>query len=189
VSAIGRRGISLVGFLVALTVLSFVFIPFFLAFQQSRTGTQRSLNGLVAANVAASVMERYRAKPFKTLEALLLGLDPAKVQESTNVINGPFERNPPRPDVLERQLHRAGATSFDAEIWLSYFPEPNPDPDSRDFPEARQRIAVRVVVLWKDRMSGGTMLDQRYVLTTVVHNERYGSKPSLRRLIERGGEN
>ena len=44
-----KRGVSLVGFLVAVAALSFVLIPFYLAFQTTRTGTVQSLNSLVAA--------------------------------------------------------------------------------------------------------------------------------------------
>lgn len=181
-----RRGVSLVGFLVAVSVLSFVLIPFYMAFQTSRTGTVRSLNALVATNVASSVLERYRSKPFKTLDYLLLGYDPENPPATTQVINGPFEAWPPQPDVIEREVHRSGVTVFDAEIWLSYFPNPNPSPDGADLVTARQRILIRVLVRWQDRMARGNLLTQEFSLSTIVHNEAFSNKPSLRRLTTRG---
>ena len=182
------RGVSLVSFLLAVTILSFVLIPFYLALQTSRTGTVRSLNALDASNVAASVLERYRSIPFRILENQLLGLDPETPPESTRIISGPFQTHPIHPNVREEEVHRSGPIIFDADIYLSYFPEPNPNPDSPDFALGRQRILIRVVVRWQDRLPDGGFRPQEFSLSTVVHNESFSSNPSLRRLTSRGTE-
>ncbi len=183
-----RRGVSLVGFLVAVAALSFVLIPFYLAFQTTRTGTVQSLNSLVAANVASSVVERYRAKTFRQLEALMMKLDPDKMEMSTRYINGPFQSDPPKVTVSEPEVHRSGITTFDADIFLSYFPRPNPDPDSPTFERQRRRMKILVVVTWRDRIGRNIYRDHEFQLATIVHDEKFAAKPSLKRLTEVGGD-
>lgn len=181
------RGISLVGFLIAVAALSFVLIPLYLAFQTTRRGTVRSLNSLMGANVAASVLERYKAKTFSELEGLMLGLDIEELQNSTRFINGPFQSSPPKTSVEEVEIHRSGLVTFDADIYLSYFPRPNPNPDDPSFTEQRQRMFIRVRVKWEERFGRSGRKQHDFVLSTIVHNEKYSLKPSLKRLTS--GEN
>ena len=177
-----KRGVSLVGFLVAVAALSFVLIPFYLAFQTTRTGTVQSLNSLVAANVASSVIEKYKAKTFRELESLMMKLDPEKLEMSTRYINGPFQTIPPSVTVSEKEVHRSGVTIFDADIYLTYFPKPNPDPDSPLFNRGRKRMKIRVVITWKDRVGRNIFRPHEFQLATIVHDEKYAAKPSLKRL-------
>jgi len=182
-----RRGVSLVGFLIAVAALSFVLIPFYLAFQTTRTGTVQSLNSLVAANVASSVVERYRSKTFRELEGLMLKLDPERLETSTRYINGPFQTTPPSVTVREGEVHRSGTTVFSADIVLAYFPTPNPDPDGTGFNDLRQRMRIDVTVSWRDKVGRDVVRNHTFTLATVVHNETYAAKPSLRRLTETEG--
>lgn len=185
-SRVRRAGVSLVGFLVAVAALSFVLIPFYLAFQTTRTGTVQSLNSLVAANVASAVIERYRAKTFSELEGLMLRVDPEKFEYSTRYINGPFQTTPPSVTVREPEVHRSGLTVFNADVTLAYFPLPNPDPDSPSFRELRQRMQITVRVNWRDHVGKSIFRSHDFTLRTMVHNEQFSAKPSLRKLTEGG---
>lgn len=181
-----RKGVSLVGFLIALAALSFVLIPFYLAFQTTRSGTVQSLNSLVAANVASSVIERYRAKSFRELEALMMKVDLEDLESSTRFINGPFQTIPPSVTVAENEVHRSGVSTFDAFVYISYFPEPNPDPDAVDFRQKRQRIKIEVEIKWRDHIGKQKFRDHQFELATIVHNEKFAAKPSWRKMNEGG---
>jgi len=105
-------------------------------------------------------------------------------QESLiDIVNGPFDTDPPRPDIEEKDLRR-GNLIFDRYTYLSYFPFANPNPQSEDFRRLRQRIRVRVVVTWKEKVGHGKYRTLSYDLSTVVHNEKYNPKPALTRLRE-----
>lgn len=182
----GRHGISLLGFLVAVALLSFVLIPFYLAFQTSRVGTARSINSLMAANLASSQIERLRGLPYGNLELILLGLQPGQ-EALVDQVNGPFEAFPPRPDIVEAGAGRQGNIIYDRETYLSYFPQANPSPDDELFRLLRQRILVRVVMRWKEKISPGRFRQQSFVLSTIVHNEKYNPKPALTQLMQGQG--
>jgi hypothetical protein len=174
-----RRGTSLVGLLIGAAILSSVIIPLFLAFQSTRKGSVRSLNSLIGANVSAAIIERYKSKSFSELEGIMMGLDPDNMEVSTKYINGPFQTVPPKPSIIENEVHRAGNVIFNAAIYLSYFPEPNPNPDSPDFNIMRKRMTIIVDVSWNERTTPGNFVIQHFTCTTMVHDEKYSSKPSL----------
>ena len=117
----------------------------------------------------------------------MMKLDPEKLEMSTRYINGPFQTNPLSVTLSEKEVHRSGVTTFDADIYLSYFPKPNPDPDSPLFDQGRKRMKIRVVITWKDRIGRNIFRDHEFQLATIVHDERYAAKPSLKRLTG-GGE-
>lgn len=174
-----RSAVTLVGLLIGATILSSVIIPFYLAFQATRRGSARSLNSLVGANVSAAIMERYKAKSFSSLEGLMMNLDPEAMVNSTKYINGPFQTIPLKPSVIENEVHRAGKVIFNAAIYLSYFPEPNPNPDDLNFTMMRKRMTIRVDVSWNERTQPGQFVVQHFTCTTMVHDEKYSSKPSF----------
>lgn len=174
-----RNAVTLVGLLIAATILSFVIIPFFLAFQSTRRGTSKSLNSLIGANVAAALMEKYKARTFSELEGLMLGTDPEQLQNTTKYINGPFQTDPPQPSVLENEVHRAGNVIFNGAITLSYFPEPNPDPDDPMFLMNRKRMKISVTVSWNERNKPGQYVTHNFTCSTMVHDEKYATRPSF----------
>ncbi len=178
-----RRGVSLVGFLIAVALLSFVLIPFYLAFQTSRVGTARSINSLMGANLASSQIERLRGLPYKNLEVILLGLRPGQ-EALVDLVNGPFDASPPRPDIVEAEAGRQGNLIYDRDTFLSYFPSPNPSPDDDNYRLLRQRILVRVVVRWKEKIGQGRYRKQNFTLSTMIHNEKYNPKPALTQLMQ-----
>ena len=174
-----KKAVTLVGLLIAATILSFVIIPFYLAFQATRRGTSKSLNSLIGANVAAAIMEKYKAKTFIELESLMLKLGSEQLQNSTRYINGPFQSDPPEPSVLENEVHRAGNVIFNGAITLSYFPQPNPNPDDPSFQMLRKRMKIQVDVSWNERNVPGQFLTHHFTCTTMVHDEKFASKPSF----------
>lgn len=182
----GRRGVSLLGFLVAVALLSFVLIPFYMAFQTSRVGTVRSINSLMAANLASSQIERLRGLPYGNLEMILLGLQSGQ-EAMVDQVNGPFDAVPPRPDIVEKEAGRQGVIIYDRDTYLSYFPQPNPSPDHEQYRLLRQRILVRVVVRWKEKVAANRYRDQSFSLSTVIHNEKFNPKPALTQLMQAQG--
>jgi len=177
-----KRGVSLIGLLIGAAILSAVIIPFYLAFQATRRGGATSLNSLIGANVAAGLMEKYKAKTFSNLEALMLGIDPEHLENSTKYINGPFQAVPPLPTVIERETHRAGKVIFNGSIYISYFPEPNPNPDSPDFDLNRKRLKITVDVSWNEKVSTSKFRTQHFIISTMLSDEKFSSRPSYKAL-------
>ncbi len=172
------------GVLLAVTVLSFVVLPFYLAFDTSRKATVKSSHMLLAANYASSLMEKYKQMEYAGLERLLLHLPEGDSPPDLSSLRGPFEPYSSRPDVVEKHVEQG--VELQAEIYLSYFPDPEPDPESPRFYEARRRILIKIVVSWEERgRKRGSALLRSIELAAVVHDEAYRPRPSLARL---GGE-
>lgn len=183
-----RRGFSLLGLLMAVTAASFLILPLFLSFQTSRRGATRNLYAIQAASLATAQIERLERLTYRRLEAIQLGqadLAQARDPEAVwpDVISGPFEARPQRPDLIEEAITRQGRIQFDRHTYLSYFPDPEPDPDALDFVEKRRRMRIRVVVLWDEPTGNGDTRPRSFELSTMVHDEGYNPKPSLRSLL------
>lgn len=184
-----RQGYSLLGLLVAVTAISFLLLPLFLSFQTSRRGASRSLHVLTATNLATAQIEKLKRLTYRRLETILLGIGDMTDAEDEDlqwpdVINGPFESVPERPDLVEEEVHKEGKTIYRRLTFMSYFPEKNPNPDAEDFLEKRRRMLLRVQVQWDEPLPNGRSTPRKFELRTVVHDETYNPKPSLRGLIE-----
>ncbi len=183
----GRRGYSLLGLLVAVTAVSFLLLPLFLSFQTSRTGATRSLHELTAVNLATAQIERLKRLSYRRLEALLFGIGSIEATqredfEWPDVVNGPFEVTPETPDLDEPEAYREGPVVFHRKTFLSYFPDKNPDPNLPGFDRARRRMRIRVTVAWHEPHGPRATVPRSFELQTMVHDESYNPKPSLRRL-------
>lgn len=182
-----RRGFSLVSVLLGVTVVSFLLLPLFLHFQTARAGARRNAHSLTASALASAQIEKLRRLTFRRVEALLLtqgSIEDVERDEVPwpNVLSGPFETRPERPDLVETEAHREGNTVYERLTYLSYFPDPDPDPDSVEFDQARRRIRIRVVIGWNEPIAGGRTSPRHFEVSTMVQDEGYNPKPSLRRL-------
>lgn len=189
-----RAGFSLLGLLMAVTALSFLLLPMFLSFQNARHGAVRTTHVLTATTLANAQIERLRRLTYRRLETILLTqAEIGDVEQDEvrwpDIINGPFESEPERPDIVEEDVYREGSTTFTRLTFLSYFPTKNPNPDAPGFVEARRRMRIRVVVQWDEAVrgtgAGGRAGRSRreFALQTMVHDEAYNPKPSLRSLL------
>lgn len=178
-----RRGLSLVGFLVAAVLLSVVLIPLFMLFQSSRQTTSNSINSILAAQLISTQIEKLKALPFRKLERYIVNPTrpnlPDGEPDIPDIIAGPFEADPETPDIVEDGLFRSGGVAFDRLTFIAYFPEPNPDPGSPDFFRNRQRIRLRVLVRWTESGAGNIPQARKLVMSTIVQNENYHPKPAL----------
>jgi hypothetical protein len=172
-----RRGVGLFTVLVALLILSFVLIPLMSAFHGSRLGAEKSINYLIAANLITSQIEAMRARPFRELESYILGLKGTFAPRQVDFLNGPFEASPEIPDVVDKGVFKTGDTTFDRYTFIAYFPVGNPDPGRPDTFLMRQRIRVRVDVLWKERFKGTQVREARQSASTLVQNENFNPRP------------
>ncbi|MBW7875355.1 MAG: hypothetical protein H3C47_05145 [Candidatus Cloacimonetes bacterium] len=187
----GFRGLSLVEVLAATALMAMLLVPIFLMLQYSTKAIYRSQNDIMATSLAVSKIEELRSFPFHKLENILLGLHPEDGSRldgevPRNLLVGPFEMSPPRPDIVEMNFYRSGSTEFHRYTWLSYFPLANPDPNHKDFDRMKKRILVRVQIFWKDRLSRTVAVDQELSFESVIHDENYNPKPGFNRFFGEG---
>lgn len=161
--------------LVALVIISFAMIPLFSSFQGSRMGVEKSIHHLIAANLITTQLEAFRARPFREIDEYLLGF--RGVPKYLDVVNGPFETQPERPDVIEKSVYRSGDVTFDRYSFLSYFPRHNPSPEAPDHWLQRQRIRVRCDVLWSEAVKDGQPRQLKLSAATMLHNEVFNPQP------------
>lgn len=179
---------SLIGVMLGITVVSFLLLPLFLHFQTARTGAKRNAHSLTATSLATAQIEKLKRLTFRRLETILLTQGTIESVEREdiqwpNVLNGPFEAPRERPDIVEEEAYVEGKIRYQRLTYLSYFPDPNPNPDSPEFDQARRRIRIRVVVLWEELLAGKRTSPRRFELSTMVHDESYNPKPSLKQLV------
>lgn len=183
-----RRGLSLVGVLLGVTVVSFLLLPLFLHFQTARSGARRNAHSLSATALATAQIEKLKRLTYRRLETILLTSGTiSSVEEEDirwpNVLSGPFEHPVERPDLVEPEVSREGDVTYDRLTYLSYFPEPNPDPDDPKFDTHRRRIRIRVRIEWDEPLGTRRRSRRRFEMSTMVHDEGWNPKPSLRRLV------
>ncbi|MCO4783093.1 MAG: prepilin-type N-terminal cleavage/methylation domain-containing protein [Candidatus Cloacimonetes bacterium] len=176
-----KRGMTLVEVLAALAVLSALLVPIFLMISFSSKAVYRSTNDILAASVALERIEKLRSLPYFKMENILLGFDENMTQRppSSKVLFGPFETYQEQPDIVQPNCYTSGSVVFQCYTYLSYFPEPNPDPNDPKFDEKRKRIRAKVRIFWKDRLSSSVYVDQDLTFDTLIHDENYNPKPLL----------
>lgn len=186
-----RRGMSLVEVLAATALMAMMLVPIFLMMQYSSRAIYRSQNDIMATSLAIAKLDELRSLPYHKLENILLGLHPEDGSRMDgevprNLLVGPFEATPPRPDILEPAFYRGGGTEFHRYTWLSYFPEANPNPNAKEFDQMKKRIRVKVQIFWKDRLSKTVALDQELSFESIIHDENYNPKPGFNRFMGGG---
>ncbi len=180
-----ETGVSLVGFLVASLLFSIVLIPLFMLFQSSRQTTSNSINFVVASQLIGTQFEKLKALPYRRLERYIVNPSrpvlPDGQPDIPDIVNGPFEKTPEEPDIVEDNLVTSGGATFDRLTFIAYFPEGNPSPVSPDFFKLRQRIRIRVLVRWQEQGAGAVVQHRKLAMSTLVENETFHPKPMLDR--------
>lgn len=184
-----RGGFSMLGVLMGVAIISFLLMPLFLHFQSARTGARRNAHSLTAATLATTQIEKLRRLTYRRLESILLTQGTVESVEREeiawpNVIAGPFEEPVERPDIIEKAVAREGQITYHRLTFLSYFPRPNPNPNSPEFDRDRRRMRVRVQVRWDEPLGPKRFTPRRFEVSTMIHDEGYNPKPSLRQLVE-----
>lgn len=178
-----RRGISLVGILVATVLFSVTLIPLFMLFQSSRQTTMTSIQHIVASQLVTTQIEKLKVLPFRRLERYIVNpgrpLLPDGLPDIPDIVTGPFEKEPEQPDIVEEALLSSSGVTYDRLSYIAYFPKGNPDPSLPDFRRSRQRIRIRVVVRWKEPEKGEEQT-RKLAMATIVQSENYHPKPDLR---------
>ena len=70
-STSGNKGITLVEILVALSVASLVMLPIILLFGVTEKVTYKSINEVVACNLALQKVEEMKSRPFEELRKII----------------------------------------------------------------------------------------------------------------------
>ena len=115
----GKKGVTLVEILVALSVASLVMLPIILLFGVTEKITYKSINEVVACNLALQKVEEFKSRPFAELRQIIevAAEDPKE---------GPFKEI-----VLPLELNGVWNTpgvEYARETRLSFYPNIDPDP-------------------------------------------------------------
>lgn len=161
-------GITLVEILVALSVASLVMLPIILLFGISEKVTYKSINEVVAANLAMLKIEELKSRPFAQLRQIieLAAPDP---------VDGPFKEV-----VMPRESNGTWDTpgvKYTREARLSFYPNVDPDAASPDYELQKRRIRIRSIVYFFELVSGTGKQgkEKNFELATIVTDEMLGS--------------
>ncbi|HNW36294.1 MAG TPA: hypothetical protein PKM25_15250 [Candidatus Ozemobacteraceae bacterium] len=161
-------GITLVEILVALSVASLVMLPIILLFGISEKVTYKSINEVVAANLALQKIEELKSRPFAELRQII-ELDAA------DPIDGPFKEV-----ALPREANgvwNSPGVQYSREARISFYPNVDPDTGSPDFELQKRRIRIKSIVFFLELVQGGKNkpLEKTFELSTIVSDETLGA--------------
>ncbi len=140
-------------------------LPIILLFGVTEKVTYKSINEVVASNLALQKIEELKSRPFEKLREIIEA-------QSPDPVDGPFaEVKLPRE--FNDQWNTPGV-EYSREAALSFYPFPNPDVTAVDFELQKRRIRIRVAVDFTEMV-----LDKKRVKTfemsTIVTDETLGS--------------
>lgn len=155
--------------LVALSIASLVMLPIILLFGISEKVTYKSINEVVAANLAMLKIEELKSRPFAQLRQLieLTAPDP---------IDGPFKEYV-TPRESNGTWNSPGVT-YTREARLSFYPNVDPDPGSPDYELQKRRIRIRAIVYFTESVPGTGNVkgkEKSFELATILSDETLGS--------------
>lgn len=160
------RGVTLVEILVALSVASLIMLPIILVFGVSEKITYKSINEVVASNLALQKVEELKSRPFEVLRGMIESFAPDPVEGPFSEVKLPLE--------LNGQWNTPGV-EYSREARLSFYPNPDPDPRSPDYELQKRRIRIRVVVRFIEAAVGGPKREKSFELATLLADETYGA--------------
>lgn len=165
-TSLRRQGITLVEILVALSVASLIMLPIILVFGVSEKVTYKSINEVVASNLALQKVEELKSRPFEVLRGMIESFAPDPVEGPFTEVKLPLE--------LNGQWNTPGV-EYAREARLSFYPNPDPDPRSPDYELQKRRIRIRVVVRFIEAAVGGPKREKSFELATLLVDETYGA--------------
>ena len=159
-------GATLIEILIAICLASLVMLPMILIFSVTEKVTYKSINEVVACNLALQKVEELKSRPFEELRQII-------EQASDDPGEGPFKEV-----VLPLELNGVWNTpgvEYAREPRLSFYPYVDPDPTKADFELQKRRIRIRVIVKFIERVSGMKDTHKNFELSTIVSDETLGS--------------
>ena len=159
-------GATLVEILIALSLASLVMLPMILIFGVQEKVTYKSINEVVACNLALQKIEELKSRPFAELRQII-------EQDASDPEEGPF-----REVVLPLEVNgvwNSPGVEYAREPRLSFYPYINPDATKVDFELQKRRIRIRVIVRFIERVAGMKDKNKNFELATIVSDETLGS--------------
>ncbi len=159
-------GATLIEILIAICLASLVMLPMILIFGISEKVTYKSINEVVACNLALQKLEELKSRPFIDLKQII-------EQASDDPEEGPFKEV-----VLPLELNGIWNTpgvEYAREPRISFYPYVDPDPTKADFELQKRRIRIRVIVKFIERVAGMKPIEKNFELAAVVSDETLGS--------------
>lgn len=140
-------------------------LPIILLFGVTEKVTYKSINEVVASNLAMQKIEELKSRPFEKLREIIETAAP-------DPVDGPFtEVKLPRE--FNDQWNSPGV-EYSREAKLSFYPLANPDATAVDYELQKRRIRIRIAVDFTE-----LVLDKKRVKTfemsTLVTDETLGS--------------
>jgi hypothetical protein len=160
------KGLTLVEILVALSVASLVMLPIILLFGVSEKVTYKSINEVVACNLAMQKIEELKSKPFNELRKII-------EIEASDPVEGPFAEV-----ILPLEMNgvwNSPGVEYARETRLSFYPFVDPDPTRPDFELQKRRIRIRVMVRFIEKSSGQKNNEKTFELATILGDETLGA--------------
>ena len=161
-----RLGATLIEILIAICLASLVMLPMMLIFGITEKVTYKSINEVVACNLALQKIEELKSRPFEDLKQII-------EQASDDPEEGPFKEV-----VLPLELNGIWNTpgvEYAREPRISFYPYVDPDPTKADFELQKRRIRIRVIVKFIEKVAGMKDLHKNFELSTIVSDETFGS--------------
>ncbi len=165
-SPAGKKGVTLVEILVALSVASLVMLPIILLFGTTEKVTYKSINEVVACNLALQKVEEFKSRPFAELRQIIevAAEDPKE---------GPFKEV-----VLPLELNGVWNTpgvEYARETRLSFYPNVDPDSTLPDYELQKRRVRIRVLVRFIEKAMGKKDNEKLFELATILGDETLGA--------------
>ncbi len=159
-------GATLIEILIAICLASLVMLPMILIFGVTEKVTYKSINEVVACNLALQKVEELKSRPFEELKQII-------EQATDDPEEGPFKEV-----VLPLELNGVWNTpgvEYAREPRISFYPYVDPDPTQPDFELQKRRIRIRVIVKFIEKSSGLKNKEKNFELSTIVSDETLGS--------------
>lgn len=159
-------GATLIEILIAICLASLVMLPMILIFGVTEKVTYKSINEVVACNLALQKVEELKSRPFEDLKQII-------EQASDDPEEGPFKEV-----ILPLEANGIWNTpgvEYSREPRISFYPYVNPDPTKTDFELQKRRIRIRVIVNFIEKLPGMKDKEKHFELSTILSDETYGS--------------
>lgn len=161
-----RKGVTLVEILVALLIASLVMLPMILIFGISEKVTYKSINEVVACNLALQKIEELKSRSFIELRQLI-------EVDAPNPKDGPFKEI-----ILPIEINGAWNTpgvEYAREARLSFYPNIDPDPFQIDYELQKRRIRIRVIIKFTETAMDRKGREKLFELSTLLGDETLGA--------------
>lgn len=141
-------------------------LPLILLFGVSEKVTYKSINEVVASNLALQKIEELKSRPFVQLRSLIEGAAPDPVDGPFGEYKFPLELN---------GVWNTPGVEYAREAALSFYPNVDPSPSEPDYELQKRRIRIRVTVKFIEKVMGPQAREKRFELAALVADETLGA--------------